>query len=230
MTVPIVMGFIVFANRRALGRAVQVAALFGVLTLLVVSPWTIRNHRTFHQVIVVSANSGINLLLGNSENAGPNSGTNVDIERYLDEALHLPEVERDVLYKRRAVEWIVGHPGEALRLYVLKVVNYFNYRNQLATHSESSTARDLIVMLSYYPLLLAALMRLLLWRRYPLSFTEWLCYGLYFSNAFVSAIFFTRIRFRLPFDALLIACVSIFIGHLYSSWRAGAPLLRSRPR
>lgn len=220
LTVPIIMGFIVFANRRALGRAIQAAALFGALTILVVSPWTIRNYRTFHRVIAVSANSGINLLLGNSENTRPNSGINVDIKRYLDEALPLPEVERDVLYKRRAVEWITGHPGEAMRLYVLKVVNYFNYRNQLATHSETSAARDMIVLLSYYPLLLAAFARLMLWRRYPLSFTEWLCYCLYFSGAFTNAIFFTRIRFRLPFDALLIACVAIFIGHLWSSWRA----------
>jgi hypothetical protein len=37
---------------------------------------------------------------------------------------------------------------------------------------------------------------------------------IYVSNAFYQAIFFTRIRFRLPFEYLLIAMAAIFIAKL----------------
>ena len=43
---------------------------------------------------------------------------------------------------------------------------------------------------------------------------ELLLYILYFGSAFVGAIVYSRIRYRIPFDFLLIAMVAIFMGHL----------------
>jgi hypothetical protein len=40
------------------------------------------------------------------------------------------------------------------------------------------------------------------------------CHLLYFGNAFMSAIFFTRVRFRIPFDFLLIFLAAVFVGRL----------------
>jgi hypothetical protein len=188
-----------------------------MVALGTVAPWTVRNYVRFETFIPVSTNSGYNLLLGNSENARPNSGVNVDLTRYTLPAERMNEVERDDYFKRNAVRWVVEQPLSALRLYARKVLNYFNFRNQLATSSESSSSRDLVMFITYYPLLALSIVRLFFRKRYTLSKREVLLYIFYFGNAFLSAVFFTRLRFRIPFDFVLIAIASIFLGNLARS-------------
>ncbi len=229
LILPVVAVFVLLVQRRAPVRACGSAAGLVCCALLVVSPWTIRNAIVFHAFIPVSTNSGMNLLLGNCENAGPDSGANVDIRHYDAEAIGMNEAQADNHYQRCAKQWIMQHPGAAARLYVLKVLNYFNFRNRLAVPSEGDAGKDAVLFLSYYALLGAAVARGLMARRFPLSSTEWLCYGIYFGNAFLSAIFFTRIRFRVPFDALLIVCVAILVGQVRAAWLSRRHLRSARP-
>ena len=107
--------------------------------------------------------------------------------------------------------WRAAHPGDAIRLYFRKVLNYFNFRNELFVRTESSTWRDAVQFLAYYPLLLAVLARLVMLKRFPMTPGEGLLYLLYFGNALLSAVFFTRMRFRMPFDFLLVALGGMFI-------------------
>lgn len=188
--------------------------LFVIAIIVIISPWSVRNYIHFKSFIPISTNAGINLLLGNSENTTPISGVNVDILKYTNKVTDLNEVERDSYYKRKAIEWVIQNPLSALKLYFGKVLNYFNFRNELATKSESSIFRNFVLFITYYPLLLISVLRLFFFKQYPISKSEIVLYILYFGNAFFSAIFFTRIRFRIPFDFLLIAIVSIFIGNL----------------
>jgi hypothetical protein len=184
-------------------------------TLMVMTPWIFRNVRLTHTFMFISANSGENLLYGFSENTTPNSGPNTDISQYTEGAQGLSEAERDQYFRDQALTWIKQNPGRAFRLYALKVLNYFNYRNDLGTGSQSNRLRDLIMFITYYPLLILAVIRLFLHRRFPLSRLEILLYIVYFGNALLSAIFFTRIRFRLPFDALLIVIAAMFLGRFF---------------
>ncbi len=192
------------------------ALIFLCCAVFVVAPWTFRNFIQFKSFVPVSTNTGINLLLGNSPNTKPDSGVNVDISGYLEAAKGMNEIEKDNFFKRSAISFMKENPLAALQLYLRKVVNYFNFRNQLYTSSESSSLRDTVMLLTYYPLLLLVVIRLLLYRRFKISQPEALLVLVYFGNAFLSAIFFTRIRFRIPFDALLIVLVAIFIGLIYS--------------
>ena len=177
--------------------------------LLVLGFWTARNYAVFDTFTFVSTNSGENLLVGNSENTTPNAGTTVNISKYLSGASGLDEVERDGYFRQQALEYITSHPGEAARLYVLKVLNYFNFRNELVTRAEATPWKDILMLVTYGPLLVVFLLRLLQLARIKLSPLEVLLSGLYLTSALVSAIFFTRIRFRLPFDYLLIMAVAI---------------------
>lgn len=179
---------------------------------VVVTPWVVRSSLLFNEFVFISTNSGANLLFGNSPSARFNSGL-VDISAF-EPATVLDEVAEDRHYKKAAVKWLQEHPIEALKLYDGKVANYFNYRNDISTTSESSKAANVLMFLSYNPLLLMALVRLALRRRYRFSYPELLLYAIYFANAFISAIVYTRIRYRLPFDFLLIAMVSTFAGHI----------------
>jgi hypothetical protein len=88
---------------------------------------------------------------------------------------------------------------------VRKLVHHFGFRDQLATDESSSTARDLAVALTYYPLLALVVVRFALARRKRPSSIEVLLVGWYLAFGVITAVFFPRIRFRLPADLVLFA-------------------------
>lgn len=199
----------------------RAAAVFCALAAVVVVPWTARNYATFHEFIPISTNSGKNLFVGNSPVTTANSGRTTDIAPLCNRiAPDMDEYQWDKAMGQCALDWITQNPGAAARLYVEKVLNYFNYRNEIATRDVVAPWRDWVMLFTYYPLLLAALWRAALARRYPFTRFEAIVYVLYFVNAFVSAIYFTRIRFRIPFDFLLIAVVSAFLCRIWDARRA----------
>ena len=176
--------------------------------LLVVGIWTARNAVVFGSFIPVATNAGYNLLLGNSENTVINAETTTNI------CVHWPdpsltEVEQDAHFRNEALIFIRENPGNAFKLYIQKWANYFNFRNRLVTNAESSDVRDLLVLFTYGPLLLIAIGRVFFMKHRPLSKDEILFYVIYLGSAFVMAVFFSRIRFRLPFDLLLILIVAL---------------------
>lgn len=185
-----------------------------VVALSLVGLWMIRNYAVFGDYVFVSTNSGENLLLGNSEHTTPNGGRTINISRYTSEAATLSEVERDKFYRSRAVEYIRNNKLQTVRMYLLKVLNYFNFKNKLVTKSEGSQLSDAVMLLTYGLLISLFLIRLLMGRILKFSHFEKMLIVLYFAGAFFSAIFFTRIRFRIPYDFLLIIIVALFLAEL----------------
>ncbi|MCF6188732.1 MAG: hypothetical protein L3J49_14810, partial [Desulfobulbaceae bacterium] len=105
----------------------------------------------------------------------------------------------------------------AIKLYLTKLVDYFNFYDHLYVEQEFSLLRRVIMFVTYYPLLLCLILRLIFSRRVPLSKTEKLLVAIYITSALFYAVFLPRIRFRLPFDAVLIAHVGIMYSLLRSS-------------
>lgn len=188
---------------------------------LVIGSWTARNAVEFHRLIPLASNSGENLLIGNCENTVPYGGAgNVSIKHYMAEAKAqgLDEFDTDHYLQRSAIKWITTHPGAALKLYIEKTLNFFNVWNEYSKRSdnEMSTSKQAAMAVSY--LLLLALLAWRLWesKRFPLSATEKLCLIVYVLSAFTSAIFVTRIRYRLPYDYLIIAVIAGHLSHRLS--------------
>lgn len=197
---------------RAQARAAALAlALAGLVILL--GAWTARNYAAMGALIFVSTNSGENLLLGNSENTTPNGGRTIDISRYEAAGAEMGEAARDRYYRDEALRYIWEHKAQSLRMYWLKTLNYFNYRNELVTSSEESGLKDLAMLLSYGPLLILAALRVAFARRIPMSSEDILWIALYLSSALAGAIFFTRIRFRQPYDFLLAMLAAPLLAH-----------------
>jgi len=213
---PIFAIFLYFYGGQARVRNLLAVVVFGGCSAIAIAPWMVRNYQTFHAVVPLATNGGINLLLGNSEHTRANSGVNVDLTAYADQAKSMSEVEQNKFYTRSAVAWATAHPAQAAALYVQKVLNYFNYRAELATQQSNAWAKDLLMAATYFPLLAVAVWRLLKARAIPLSRTEKFILMLYLGNALVSAVFFTRIRFRVPFDGLLLVFVAIALGRMSS--------------
>ncbi|MCX5643055.1 MAG: hypothetical protein NTY10_07565 [Candidatus Omnitrophica bacterium] len=190
------------------------AVIIAVLALCMVGCWTLRNYLVFKSFVFVNSNSGLVLLLGNSENTRPNAGVNVDISKYVQEAdrLGLNEANRDRYYQKQALEFIRNNKVKAFKLYFLKLWNYFNYRNELGTKAEAARWKDILMLMTWGPLLALFLARLILAGRFKVDRFEGLLILLYLAGAFIHALFLTRIRYRLPFDFLLIMVVAMFLG------------------
>lgn len=192
-----------------------VAALIVALAVLP-ALWCVRNAVALHAFVPVSTNDGVNLLLGNSPGATASSGTSVDLGTYsaVVTERHYGEVEQDHFYTSQALDWIRSHPGSAAALYAGKVANNFSYADDLATSSASSSAQNLLSAVSYYPILLLALLRIVASRRWPLRPTEQLIAWTILVNVLLLAVFFTRIRFRVPLDGLTIVLAASTVTHL----------------
>jgi 4-amino-4-deoxy-L-arabinose transferase-like glycosyltransferase len=99
------------------GAAVRLALLVGG-AVLVVAPWTARNWQASGELLLVSANGGHALWVGNNPEA---TGGHVDLlSRYRD----LGEIEYNRQAYRWALEWIRSNPRRFLELTVRRQVLY----------------------------------------------------------------------------------------------------------
>lgn len=192
---------------------------------LVVGAWTSRNAIVFHQFVPIASNSGANFLLGNNEEAKANEATaNYGTVPYDEQVqkLGLDEFERDRFYRDAALTWIRTHPGDALVLYLEKVLNFFNITNVYSSriHDEVTPWKEDVMAVSYLLLLGLLGWRLLDLKQYPFVPREKLLLAVYVLSAFTSAIFFTRIRHRLPYDFLIVAVIAFYLSRRAEAWMA----------
>ncbi|MBE9562565.1 MAG: glycosyltransferase family 39 protein [Proteobacteria bacterium] len=216
LLLPIIGIWAIYSN-----KDIKIKHIFALLisVSIVVGVWTVRNYLVFNSFILTSSNAGTVLLLGNSENTTPNSGTNADISKYQQQTIGMNEVDRDKYFSSQAIKFMLEDPVRTIERYTLKFINYFNYRNNIRIKSESSKAKDMLMLATYGTLLGLLIIRLLLFVRYKVSRFELLLLSLYVCSGLIYAIFFTRIRFRLPFDFLLIGMVAIFLDNVITTWQ-----------
>ncbi len=197
-------------RRCSLRRIALLAAPLVIVLSLPLLAWGLRNESQLGSFIPVSTNGGLNLLLGNNPNATPTTGVDADIAEYIETVGRrgYDEVETDHYYREQAIDWITDNPGSAAKLYVGKLANFFNYRSNVVSDSQQSGLTDALGAITYYPLLLLFVLRLAMYRRVPLARGEGLLAFSYLGYALTAAVFFTRIRFRVPVDQLMIGVVA----------------------
>jgi len=128
-------------------------------------------------------------------------------------------VEADVFYRNTAINYILEDKAQAVSLYIRKFLNFFNYRNDLRTAGETSSLNDIVMLVGYGGLLFVLLVRLCSFRLVKLNEQDILLLTFYLLSAIVYAVFFTRIRFRLPFDYLIIFMDAMFLNSLVVRWQ-----------
>ncbi len=224
VSVPIVAGWLAWQDRPP--RAVLAAML--ALAVTIPGAWTVRNAVALDAFVPLSTNSGVNLLLGNSERVTPEAGAAADITRYYRQAdqLGLGEVQANRFYRDRALDWIADNPAEAALLYVRKVAHAFAVSNDLFTDDQTSLLHDVVAAVTFTLLFALMVLRLALIRWHPLDPREKLLFTLVVVNVLVIAVFFTRIRLRLPVDGLLIllaASALVRVASLLREHRISSP-------
>jgi 4-amino-4-deoxy-L-arabinose transferase-like glycosyltransferase len=120
-------------------------AISCIVALLIVAPWTIRNYSEFGKFVLVSANSGYNLYLGNNINATGEMPQNIatqegenDVElvdKYFQE--HHSDVERDAFLLALSKEWMMSHPLDVMRLAGKKFIMHWWRRGNAGSEVES---------------------------------------------------------------------------------------------
>ena len=185
--------------------------LFFVSSLVLI-PWTVRNAVRFERFVFISSNGGFNLLMGNNPQATPASGV-IDLPGLKEETKDLNEFERDAYYRKRAITYIRSHPRESIKRYALKFLHYFDFRTDADSGEGKVLSRwkTVLSLIATGPLLLFGIVfRILFMRRIPLLRMDRFILLLYILNGAFTAVFFTRIRFRVPFDALLTLVAVLF--------------------
>ena len=188
------------------------ATTIAVTASLTITPWLVRNWIVFDRPLL-AATGGITLLQGNSENSQPQIA-DPDISRYREAAKGLDAFESDRYYRNAAIEWMKDNPRLALTLYVRKVFQFFNFQEKYATPGAGNWSIELLMFVSYYPILILAILNFLLVRRWPLSRPETILFLAYLGGATSYAIFLVRLRYRIPFDYLLIILASVALSKI----------------
>jgi 4-amino-4-deoxy-L-arabinose transferase-like glycosyltransferase len=88
---------------------------------LVISPWTLRNHRELGAWVAVSTNGGITLLTGNNDSARGGYTPDDPLVHSIDAMKDHDEVAYDAAARRLGVTWIKSHPARFVALAPLKV-------------------------------------------------------------------------------------------------------------
>ena len=188
------------------------AAIFGVAFTAVIASWGARNVAVMGKFVPFSTNSGYNLLIGNCENTRPNAGLNIDTFQYRVAAYGMSETEADAFFSASAKKWVVENPSDAASMYFQKLVNYFNFRNELVIKSAGSTQRDILMFVTYYGLLALLVARFIFWRFAGVpQWKEWLVLVGYAACAMFASIVVTRIRYRIPCDVLALFVIAPFL-------------------
>lgn len=209
-TLPLLIGWLLMRKEVPLRHILA----FTALALMVLGIWTVRNYRVFGQFVPISTNAGVNLALGNADFTVVNAETDVDFLQKWPRMHELTEIEQNRYLRQEAFQFMRENPGQAAKLYLQKLLNYFNFRNRLATEGLMLSWYDWVMLLSYGAFLVLFFLRLLYLRALPLRKGEGLLLAIYLGSALVNAIFFTRIRLRLPFDYGLILLNALFLERL----------------
>lgn len=202
--------------------------VFCLVSAMSVGSWTLRNQLVFDTFIPVATSSGYNLLAGNAPNARYNTSLDVRFPEYVyAELTGTNEVEANKIMMHAAFKQMVESPGRTISLYFGKFLHWFDFSNTLMSDtvikggaSSLNTNLREIILLVTYALVIAGplLLRLLMIRRYPMYPIEVFMLALWIGAGLAYALFFTRVRFRLPFDWLVITTNAIFLAMLVERW------------
>lgn len=195
-------------------REIYKGVISALVIIAVFSPWIIRNYQVFNAFVPLSLHGGDTLYWGNNPDTDIDAWYKSVTEDIGEKTEGMTEVEEDRFYKQLALRFWREQPVAALKLYLDKLVHYFNFQNKFYVQSEFSPLKAVVMFVTYYPLLLCLVIRLLCIPIVPLRRVEILLVAIYLVSAMFHAIFLTRIRFRLPYDVLLITHIGIMFSLL----------------
>jgi hypothetical protein len=223
--VPVALLYMFAGLRRQLSVK-AIAAAWCLLVLILLGICYINQNTV--GAFALTTNFGLNLVQGYNDHAIVDGGARTDISAVAAQTAGMSEAARNDFFKWSAIHWIESHPDRALYLFIARLLHWFAYQNYYAVPLESRTLDAFaagIMFITYYPLLFAAALATWLSEK-PVRRSAAIVWTVYLGAAFSYAIFYTRIRFRLPFDPFLIALAPAAIFSM--AQRLGLNVARTR--
>lgn len=184
------------------------AAILGFI--IVLTPWVARNTITIGKPIIFTSTGWLNFWAGNSEYTTASSGS-YPVYRTDEgkEIISLGEFKSVVEFRKQAFEYIGKHPLRVLTMYPLKFLNFWRFYPKPVTKTKiSSTNFKIIYAIFWLPVLVMSMLYFVV-RRKDKSIR--VIFFSIFLFALGYSIFFTRVRFRMPIEPmLLIFAVAFF--------------------
>jgi 4-amino-4-deoxy-L-arabinose transferase-like glycosyltransferase len=204
LIVPVIVWL--FINTLNLKSFIRYSTLLVVTLVVVIAPWIVRNYIQIG-VFNFSTNGGRNLWLGNNQKTTSYSGSNMSPTKELELKLSTAksEVETDRLYGDAAIEFIKTNPRHVVKLFFQKAFYFWRLDPSPTTEGYVSLNKLHMWMsvLSFGPILILALVG---FAQFPLETKKmvslFLLYGIMFTV--LHAVYFPKVRFRLPIDQFLI--------------------------
>lgn len=113
---PVLLIIISVAQREGFVKPLAQVTVASLIMIAVVLPWSMRNERVLGKFVLVSANSGANLWMGN------HPGTNGAYADLPAEAVAMSEIERDAYLKQIAKDYIKAEPVAFAKRSLIKSV------------------------------------------------------------------------------------------------------------
>lgn len=204
LIVPVIVWL--YINTLNLKSFLRFSAIVSVTLFLVICPWIVRNYNQVG-ILNFSTNGGRNLWLGNNPQTTAASGSNINPTKELEQKLNKvnTEVEADRLYSEAAKDFIRANPQDAIILFFKKAL-YFWRLDPSPTTEGYVTQNKLhwwVSVLSVGPVFLLATIGFI---KSPKQTKKMVSLFLFYEIAFMvlHAVYFPKVRFRLPIDQFLI--------------------------
>ncbi len=200
-------------DRRLLKDAIRSALLFAIGFVIVMSPWWVRNARTYGRFVATSVWLGASLYDGLSPTA---TGASDMRFREAPEIRSLGEIEQDQELTRRAIEFTRENPARTLQLGLIKLGRYWSpWPNASEFQSPLMAVASTVIVIPVYVLLLAGVWNR---RRDPRALVLVAGPLIYFCA--VHLVFVSSIRYRIPGE--MIAAPLAGVGFRSLVWRERA--------
>ena len=190
-------------QKAGLSRAFRDLAIYGILYMLIMSPWWYHNTQKFDYFVRLNHGFGIVLYAGNNPmnmSGGGIGKVDYDIANVFGDQMPSTEAEADLPLRNAAIEHIRNNPGHFFKMAGIKFLRIWNLVPYAPAVKRNKLA--LITTLSLLPVLVFAFITLitrrdLFWHLTPiLGFISYL--------TLVHMVTIGSIRYRFPLEPLLI--------------------------
>ena len=197
----VLLAIVIFAWHRLLAT-IKGIALAALLSLVIVSPWTIRNYLTFHKFVLVSANAGMNLYAGNNPVA---TGEFSELPATLESRRNFEEIavfskthdqiDVDRLRLKMSEEWMMANPAKVMDLDLKKIEYHWFGRPIMGEQFHYTFQQDAEIFRMFGMLMFLFGM----WGIYKIrnAKLQSLFLTVFLYSTLVSAIFFVQSRHRI---------------------------------
>lgn len=215
LILPVILWLIVNIIDRK--KALSYSAAVLILFTAVVVPWMARNYQQLG-TFGLSTNGGRNLWLGNNERTTPHTGSNLPPSKEIEMKLKTAKTERekDEIYSQAAIAYIKNHPLRTAELFLKKAFYFWRWDPSPTTEGyvHQNRLHWWVSVLSFGPIFVMALIGFFY---SPKNTKKILLLFVFYAAAFtlLHAVYFPKVRFRLPIDQFLIVMAGYGVTLVY---------------